>query len=441
MVETNVRIINDLKMFLEQVIYNRADRNQYTFSENDFSRKRCLPFRTLVLLILNLPKRSLSIEVSSFFHFLGEASCTKSAFCQQRSKLKALFFHSWNNVLVHSIYHHYKEKLKRWKGFILLALDGSVLSLPNTEELRLLYGNASSNKGEHGAVARSGILYDVLNKLVINGKLHPYLTSERSVILELLAQAPENSLLTFDRGYPSFWLFYLLSQMPKHKFVMRIAASFNNTVKAFMHSPEQDSIVSFHPHYEAVKQMQEMGLTITKENVIPLRLVKIRLSTGETEVLATNLFQSEIYSIADLKEVYSLRWGIETFYGTAKNQLQLECFSGIKQICIEQDYYANLFVYNLQSIIEKQSEPALEKINEQRELNYKINKNISWAWLKNRLVLLFLTNDCSNVLLELQALFQQYLEPVRPNRKFPRIRKTMNGNGKYRTLTNYKRAI
>ena len=98
-------------------------------------------------------------------------------------------------------------------------------------------------------------------------------------------------------------------------------------------------------------------------------------------------------------------------------------------------------MYNLQSIIEKQSEPVLEKLNEQRVLSYKINKNISWASLKNRLVLLFLTNDSSKILLELQLLFQQYLEPVRPDRKFPRIRKTVHGNGKYRTLTNYKRAI
>ena len=142
-----------------------------------------------------------------------------------------------------------------------------------------------------------------------------------------------------------------------------------------------------------------------------------------------------------MKEVYFLRWGIETFYGSVKNQLQIENYSGIRQLCILQDYFANLFVFNLQSMIEKQSEQALEKINEQRTLNYKINKNISWASLKNRLVLLFLTNDCSKILLELQLLFQQYLEPVRPNRKFPRIRRTMHGNGKYRTLTNYKRAI
>ena len=222
---------------------------------------------------------------------------------------------------------------------------------------------------------------------------------------------------------------------------MRVGVDFNNTVKAFMRSSAQDSIESFRPHHDALKQMREMGLNITKETTIKLRLVKVLLETGETEVLVTNLYSTECYSTNDLKEVYFFRWGIETFYGSVKNQLQIECFSGIRQLCIEQDYFANLFLFNLQSIIEKQSEQALDKINGKRILNYKINKNISWASLKNRVVVLFLTNDCSNILLELQLLFQQYLEPVRPNRKFPRIRKTLHGNGKYRTLTNYKRAI
>jgi hypothetical protein len=43
-------------------------------------------------------------------------------------------------------------------------------------------------------------------------------------------------------------------------------------------------------------------------------------------------------------------------YGFEKNELQIECFSGLKPLCIQQDFFATLFVYNLQRIIEKQSE-------------------------------------------------------------------------------------
>jgi hypothetical protein len=40
--------------------------------------------------------------------------------------------------------------------------------------------------------------------------------------------------------------------------------------------------------------------------------VRIRLSTGETEVLVTSLLDSEKYTTQMLKELYHLRWGIET---------------------------------------------------------------------------------------------------------------------------------
>ncbi|GHT19540.1 hypothetical protein AGMMS4957_04020 [Bacteroidia bacterium] len=137
-----------------------------------------------------------------------------------------------------------------------------------------------------------------------------------------------------------------------------------------------------------------------------------------------------------------MRWGIETYYGFEKNELQIESFSGIRPLCILQDFFANLFVYNLQSIIEKQSEPYLEAVSKKRNYQYKINKNVSFAMLKDRMIELFLERkEPADILMELQALFEQNLEPVRPGRKYPRIKKVRKVNGKYITLTNYKRAI
>ena len=183
-----------------------------------------------------------------------------------------------------------------------------------------------------------------------------------------------------------------------------------------------------------------MGFTVNKDTPIKIRLVKIILDTGETEVLMTNLYDRDNYTKEDLKEVYHLRWGIETYYGYMKEELQLGQFSGIRQICIEQDFAANLFLFNIQSLIEKQTEPYLESVSRKRKYRYKINKNSSWASLKNRVVNLFLHDDSRTVLSELEKVFGNYLEPIRPGRKYPRI-KRRKPNVKYYTLTNYKRAI
>jgi len=437
----NLRIIIELKKFLTQIPSQAKLWRSCVTSEKAFTRTRCLPLSTLVLMILNLPKRSLNIELHSFFTRIKKVKCGKSAFSMQRSKLKPLFFELWNRTLIQSFYHHYKNRVKRWKGYVLLAFDGSVFSLPNTQELSSVYGNVSNNSGTHGVVARCCVMYDVLNKLVIGGKLVSYLTGERSVVMEQIEHAPAKSLLTFDRGYPSFWLFYLLLQKQQHKFVMRAKLDFNNVVKKFVASSKRDSIVTLYPNTDSIKHLKSMGISITKSTEIQIRLVKVILKTGQTEVLMTNLYSWEQFSIGDLKKVYGLRWGVETCFGSLKNQLQIENFSGVRQICIEQDFFANLFVYNLQSLIEKQSQTRIRKKCKNRKYNYQINKNLSLAFLKDRMVDLFLEERPTHILLELQALFEQHLEPIRPNRSYPRTRKATHGNGKYKTLTNYKRAI
>ena len=119
----------------------------------------------------------------------------------------------------------------------------------------------------------------------------------------------------------------------------------------------------------------------------------------------------------------------------------MEIFSGHRVVCIEQDYAAGLFVANLQSIIEKQCEQAVKEISASRYYEYKINRNISWASLKNRILKLFIqSNNSFEILMELQNLFIKNIEPVRPGRHAPRTLPKRK-RGKYQTFTNYRRAI
>jgi hypothetical protein len=337
-----------------------------------------------------------------------------------------------------SFYTHYQYC--NWKGFRLLAIDGSSVILPDTEEMRTQYGY-STNQTNHGsAPARICVLYDVLNQLVLKGLLHPYHSSEETVVVDVLQDENlENSLLLFDRGYLSYWLIYELLQRNTH-FVMRAAGNANNVIKNFLAGEEQNVTLDFYPPYTSLKKLRDRGRDVSKWTPIKIRLVKIVLETGETEVPVTNLYDTALYTIEDLKEVYHLRWGIETCYGYMKEELQLGVFSGISPVCIEQDFAANLFLFNLQSIIEKQCEPYTGEISSNRKYQYKINRNISWASLKYRVVKLFIETDPGSILMELQNLFCRYLEPIRPGRKYPRINKR-KPNSKNYTLTNYKRAI
>ena len=439
-VVANVEIISELKRFLEEISSSAYRMQQYKFSAKDFTRKRILTFTLLSMLILNALKRSLSVELQDFFaNFTQGKECTKQAFCEHRVKLKPEFFHEWNDVLAKNFYHYYGDRVKKWKEMLLWAMDGSTVALPDTEELRKHYGFASNQKGDSYPVARTCVLYDVLNQIAIKGFMHPYNVSEEQVSLDCLKnENMEEVLLLFDRGYPSYWLIYNLMKKKTH-FVMRAQRNYK-VIDDFLKSDQTDICVDLCPSNRSLKKLKAMGYKIDAKTPIKVRLVKIVLDTGEIEILITNLYDKELFSIDDLKEVYSLRWGIETFYGCIKEELQLQQFSGIRKICIEQDFAANLFLFNLQCLIEKQSDDYLKTVNEKRKHNYKVNKNVSWASLKYRVVKLFIEKDTIAILSELQYLFQKHLEPVRPNRKYPR-KKKQRPDSKFYTLTNYKRAL
>lgn len=72
MVGANIKIIEGLKFFLETVSRESTIRPYVTRSEKDFTRNRKLPLERLVGLIINMPKRSLSVEIQEFFDSLGK---------------------------------------------------------------------------------------------------------------------------------------------------------------------------------------------------------------------------------------------------------------------------------------------------------------------------------------------------------------------------------
>jgi Transposase DDE domain len=441
MAKSNLRIVNDLKVFMQQICDDNTLKGKYVYGKNDFSRQRILCFKTTVLLLLNTLKRSLSIELHEFFeNFSQKGSCSKQAFSKQRRKLKPDFFHDWNTVLVDSFYRNYIKECRRWKGLKIWAIDGSSVSLPDIDLLRNKYGQTTNQQGAGGSVARICVIYDVLNEIAIQGLLHPYTVSEEVVIPDILKDKDtSDTLILFDRGYPSYWLMH---QLIAHNtfFVMRAACNANNVVKSFLAGEQDDLIVEMRPPYSSIIKLKEMGVSISKEKTIRIRLVKFLLDSGQVEVLITNLYDVVRFPLKDLKQLYNMRWGIETYYGYMKQELQLAQFSGLAPICIEQDFAANLFLFNLQSLIEKQCAIFVEDVGEKRMHKQKVNKNISWALLKHRVVRLFLTKKPKLILNELQELFCSYLEPVRPGRKYPRIKKR-TPNSKHYTLTNYKRAI
>jgi hypothetical protein len=147
MADANLAIINKVKDFIQEVAVNSSVREQYCYLKTAFTRNRVLTLPRIAVLLISALKQSLSIEIRRFFEqFSEEITCSKQAFCEQRVKLKPVFFQDMNQIPVSGFYRCYGEKAKRWKGMYLWAVDGSTIALPETEELRKVYGGAGKQQ-------------------------------------------------------------------------------------------------------------------------------------------------------------------------------------------------------------------------------------------------------------------------------------------------------
>ncbi len=229
MVSANVKIIEELKCFLEIVSHDPCIRKLVTVKESDFSRQRKLTLERIVGIIINMPKRSLSIEIQEFFDSLEKdlGSAAKGAFSLQRGKLKPLFFEIWNKWLVDSFYHYYGDSVKRWRGYRLQAVDGSTAYLLNRADLIKHFGTHNNQHGDT-AIARVMQIHDVLNDITVWGGIYPIKKSEKAILAGQVMHLAEDSLTLFDRRFPSYGLMYLMmnEESPRH-FVIRCPVTFN----------------------------------------------------------------------------------------------------------------------------------------------------------------------------------------------------------------------
>jgi Transposase DDE domain len=442
MLEANLKIISSLKEFLMTVTDNIEYKSLFRKSETDFTRKRKLSFEKLVLLIVRLCKKTLSVEIEKFFEEINAGlSCSVAAFSLQRMKLNPSFFYSWNMVLWMNFYAQYDSGVKRWKGFRMLGCDGSSISLVNRPDLQEFFGG-QSNQTCSFVVAKTFYCYDVLNKLILFPQIAPYRYGELRMACDIVEQAPieQDMLLIFDRYFSNYKMAALLQFQEKEiKYVIRVKDNLN-FAKQFVRSKKKSAVIEIFPGSASIDGLKEYGYIVKKDTPIKIRLIRVKLSSGKTEVLMTNLWEEEGYAANEFKIVYSMRWGVESNIDFQKNILQLESLSGLTPVSVMQDFYATVFVSNLHFLLIKQAQQTIDDTMADKKYPMQVNNNKAFGKIKENLIPLFVSKNPSEILKTLHSYFIRAPLPIRKNRTFPRIRKNPMTKSKYRTFTNFKPA-
>jgi len=141
------------------------------------------------------------------------------------------------------------------------------------------------------------------------------------------------------------------------------------------------------------------------------------------EILATSVLDTQLLKKSDFKELYFQRWKIETCYEMIKNRLSLENFTGNTVLSVKQDFYATMFVTNIEAIVvfDLNIDLKEQKCTKRQKYQHKVNKSVSFNIIKNyAFELFFLDAEVGSILEEIYQLLKMNTIAIRPNRQHKR---------------------
>ena len=416
------KFINDIINLIEDEKFIQRSRSQD--GGKGFSRTRKITFTHLIVLLTQGLTRSIQRELNSFYqkvtgsHFSFQ-HVTKGAFTQARAKLKPEAFKELNQAGLTSFYKD--APYNTWKGFRLLAIDGSTAVLPRHESIIEAFG--TTNFGPYAdsprSVARMSMLYDVLNFTTLDAQIDKYDTNERELArghLGFIQQGKD--LLLMDRGYPSLPLMFELQQQDID-FCIRMRTDWWLEVRNMIARGQKDKIVTFKLPAKDKALLEQFH---TNDDKIKCRLVVVDLPDGGKEVLCTSVLSKKRLAYEDFGALYHYRWNIEEGYKLYKSRLQLEAFSGKTAHAIKQDFFAKVFMMTITAVLAFPIEEKLKQ--EQQESNrkhdHKVNRTNALSMIKEISTKVFIDKMIKPAFEALDKILKTTTEIIRQNRKFYR---------------------
>ena len=335
---------------------------------NAFTRSGKLSFSNLIYFVLQSVHKSIPINYARFLeNFPSDLPIfvSKQAISKARQGISHKAFLELFRLSVKQFYFQ-PVNLRTWNGFHIYAVDGSTIQIPESKENYEVFGGNPNKTKIISPLASASVLYDVINDILIDVSLHPYRYNERESAkahVDFLPRFP-NSIILFDRGYPSEDMFHYLNSKGI-LFLMRVPKTFKKAI-----SEQEDALFTY-------------PASCNKES-LTLRSIHFLLEDGSTEYLVTNLMPEQIAK-ENFPDLYQFRWGVESKYRELKNRLEIEAFNSIKPASIQQEFFAAMYLSNLVAVIKSESDSKIiVSINNRHA--YQANRSYILNRIKNCIV-------------------------------------------------------
>lgn len=404
-------------------IIKEMEKSPEAFVKNpgkDFSRHRKLTFECMIRFLLSMNGNTLSTELLEYFNYDIEVP-TVSAFVQQRAKIlpSALeyLFKAFNGTY---------DKQKLFMGYHCLAVDGTKLNIPHNPNDSKTYVRSSEQARGYNLLHLNA-LYDLKSKLYVESCLQVQKEkNETGALVDMVNRSTlaEPTLIIADRGYESYNVFAHLEEKG-WKYMIRVKDKSSSSIVSTLPIPETETFDECFKLTLTRKQTKEIKANPQTYKFLPnnsrfdyfelndtlfyplnFRVLRFKISETSYETIITNL-DTEEFSPEIIKELYHLRWGVETSFRELKYTIGLAHLHSKKMDFIVQEVLAKLIMYNFCEMITLNV--ALEKKDRKHEYqaNFTVAIHLCKEFFRGRVMLI-------------EELIKKHILPIREGRHYER---------------------
>ena len=411
-------------------IIKEMDQAPWLFARNppkDFSRVKKWSLSETIKFIIFMEGKAVRDELLNYFDYSADTP-TNSSFNQRRAQILPetfqYIFHEFNSVA-------HKDNL--YRGYRLLACDGSDLCIAHNPEDKTTYFQSSPDTKGFNQMHLNA-LYDLRSRTYEDAVIQPARQENEASAFRIMVdryRGPAKTVFIADRAYGSYnvfahiqerGMFYLIRAKDILKQGIVSAAkkqlpegqeSFDTQVKLILTDKHTKEILANPAKYRTITSNQRFDFFSQDQHFYELqfRVVRFPLSDHSFECIITNLPQIDFPSDI-VKQLYQMRWGIETSFRELKYAIGLINFHAKKPDYIIQEIWARLILYNFcEAIIARTlSRQSRSKRKYAYQLNYTRAIHMCRYFLSLR----------EKAPPDVESLIRRELLPVRPGRTDPR---------------------
>jgi hypothetical protein len=239
-----------------------------------------------------------------------------------------------------------------WHGRAVKIVDGSAVSMPDTEANQQAYPQPGSQAPGLGfPVARIVVVLSLACGAVCGAALGPLKgkkTSENMLFHTLHAHLDQDDVVLADRYYCSYWEIALLRQRGIDV-VMRLHQRRKVDFHCGRSVGHEDHIVLWTKPVRPA--WMDEATYVALPNTLKMRELQVRVTQPgfrtRVVLIATTLLDAQAYPKEDLAALYRARWHAELDLRSIKQTMQMDVLRCKTPAMVHKEIWSHLLVYNL----------------------------------------------------------------------------------------------